>query len=119
MLIYFIIALAIISRFIPHMPNLAPITALAIFAGANLGWKKSVGITLAARIVSDLFLGFFAWPLMVAVYVCHLAGVGLGVWIGKNNIQNGVILTLSASEGEESLLLRSFAHKLVLMMGSG
>ncbi|MDE2311484.1 MAG: hypothetical protein KGJ93_00135 [Patescibacteria group bacterium] len=65
------------------MPNFAPVTALAIFSAATLGWKKSVGITLAARFVSDLYLGFFAWPLMVAVYASHLVGVLFGLWIKK------------------------------------
>jgi hypothetical protein len=84
-MIYLIILLAIIARFIPHMPNFAPITALAIFSGANLGWKKSVGLTLAVRFISDIFLGFFSWPLMVAVYASHLVGVLFGVWITKVN----------------------------------
>jgi hypothetical protein len=84
MFIYIIIILAIITRFIPHMPNFAPITALAIFSAANLGWKKSVGLTLAARLISDIFLGFFSWPLMVAVYASHLIGVLLGLWIKKS-----------------------------------
>lgn len=81
MVVYFIIILAIITRFIPHMPNAAPITALAIFSAAYLPWKKSVGITLAVRFVSDIFLGFFAWPLMVAVYLSHLVGILFGLWI--------------------------------------
>lgn len=83
-MIYLIIILAIITRFIPHMPNAAPITALAIFSAANLGWKKSVGLTLAVRFTSDIFLGFFSWPLMVAVYSCHLAGVLFGMWIKRS-----------------------------------
>ena len=98
-MIYLIIILAIITRFIPHMPNFAPITALAIFSGANLGWKKAAGITLAVRFISDVFLGFFSWPLMVAVYVCHLAGVLFGVWIKQ---PSGVIP--SASEGALKLI---------------
>jgi hypothetical protein len=65
------------------MPNFAPITALAIFSAANLGWKKSVVLTLAVRFISDIFLGFFAWPLMVAVYASHLAGVLFGLWIKR------------------------------------
>jgi hypothetical protein len=84
MMIYFVIILAIAARFIPHMPNFAPITALAIFSAANLGWKKATALTLAARFVSDWYIGFFAWPLMLAVYAAHLAGVLLGVWIGKS-----------------------------------
>lgn len=84
MILYFVILLAAAARFVPHMPNFAPITALAIFSAANLGWKKSVALTLGVRFISDLFLGFFSWPLMVAVYASHLAGVLLGVWIGKS-----------------------------------
>ncbi len=80
-MIYFIIILAIIARFIPHMPNFASITALAIFSAATLDWKKAAGLTLAARFISDLFLGFFSWPLMLAVYASHLAGILFGVWI--------------------------------------
>lgn len=81
MIIYFVIILAVISRFIPHMPNFAPITALAIFAAANMGWKKAVGITLSVRLVSDIFLGFVSWPMMLAIYLSHLTGVLFGVWI--------------------------------------
>ncbi|MBI3231646.1 MAG: hypothetical protein HYZ51_01020 [Candidatus Doudnabacteria bacterium] len=84
MIIYFIIILAIISRFIPHVPNFAPITAIAIFAGAHLPWKKAFGMTLAARLVSDIFLGLFSWPLMIAVYSSHLAGIILGLWIKRS-----------------------------------
>ena len=83
-MIYFIIALAVVSRFVPHMPNVT-ITALAMFSAANMDWKKSVGITLAARFVSDIFLGFFAWPLMLAVYASHLAGILFGLWIKKSS----------------------------------
>lgn len=96
MIIYLIIVLAVISRFIPHMPNFAPITALAIFTGTNMDWKKSAGITLAVRFVSDLFLGFFSWPLMVAVYACHLAGVLLGMWIKKSDNYRWVKIAASS-----------------------
>jgi hypothetical protein len=81
MLIYAIVVLAIISRFIPHMPNVGLITALAMFSAVNLDWKKSVGITLAARFVSDIFLGFFAWPLMLEVFASHLGGILFVFWI--------------------------------------
>lgn len=81
MIIYLIIILAVITRFIPHLPNFAPITALAIFSAAYLPKKQAVVIPLAARFVSDVFLGFFSWPLMVAVYASHLVGVLFGLWI--------------------------------------
>jgi hypothetical protein len=95
-MIYLIILLAIITRFIPHMPNAAPVTALAIFSAANLGWKKSVGLTLAVRLISDVFLGFFSWPLMVAVYASHLVGVALGFWIKRSDKHRWIKITGSS-----------------------
>lgn len=92
-MIYAIIVLAIISRFVPHMPNVGLVTALAIFSAANMDWKKSIGITLIVRFISDIFLGFFAWPLMLAVYASHLSGILFGVWIKRS------VATPSASEG--------------------
>lgn len=82
-MIYFIILAAIATRFIPHMPNLAPVTALAIFAAVYLPRKQAIAIPLVVRFVSDIFLGFFSWPLMVAVYASHLAGVVIGLWVRK------------------------------------
>ena len=103
MIIYAIILAAVVSRFVPHMPNFAPITALAIFSAATLDWKKSVGITLAARFISDIFLGFFSWPLMVAVYASHLAGVLLGLWIKKSTSPHPSPHEGRVAEGREGL----------------
>ncbi len=100
MLVYFIVILAIAARFVPHMPNFAPITALAIFSGAYMSKKQALGVTLAARLVSDVFLGFFAWPLMIAVYACHAVGVLLGAWIQKKSSQQaetGAVFGISRS----------------------
>lgn len=66
------------------MPNLAPVTALAIFGAAFLPKKQAVALPLAVRFISDIFLGFFAWPQMVAVYGAHLVGVLFGLWIRKS-----------------------------------
>lgn len=88
-IIYFIILVAIASRFVPHMVNLSAITAIGIFSAVYLTKKEAIGITLIARLVSDLFLGFFSWPLMVAVYISHLAGIVFGLWIKKSNELNG------------------------------
>lgn len=82
-MIYLIIILAVVSRFVPHLNNFAPITALAIFSAVYLPKKQAVVIPLAVRFVSDIFLGFFSWPLMVAVYASHISGVLFGLWIKK------------------------------------
>lgn len=84
MLIYFIIIFAIATRLIPHMANIAVVTALGMFAAAHLSKKQAVGLVMLVRFVSDLFLGFFSWPLMVAVYASHLVGVLFGLWIKRS-----------------------------------
>lgn len=111
MILYGIVILAIVSRFVPHMPNVGLITALAMFSAANMDWKKSVGITLVARFVSDMFLGFFAWPLMVAVYVSHLAGILFGLWIKRaSNNRWAKIIFSSLSTSVLFFLATNFAY---------
>lgn len=83
-IVHIIIILAIATRLVPHMANVAPITALAIFSAVYLPKKQAIAIPLIARFVSDIFLGFFAWPLMVAVYASHLVGVLFGLWIKQS-----------------------------------
>ena len=51
---------AITLRVVPHPPNFAPITALALFSGATFR-NKYIGmiIPLIAMVISDIFLGFY------------------------------------------------------------
>lgn len=84
MIVYAFILVAALTRVAPHAPNVALISAVAIFAGAYLPTKKAVGITLLARLFSDFALGFFSWPLMVAVYGAHLCAVLLGKWVATS-----------------------------------
>ena len=103
MIIYFLVILvAAVSRFIPHVPNFAPITALAIFSAAYLPKKQAIVIPLAARFISDLFIGFFAWPLMLAVYAAHLLGVVFGFWLKKQSSQSWLKI-VAASFGASML----------------
>lgn len=51
--------IAVLLRLVPHPPNFAPITALAIFSGYNYSNKAAgILIPLLALILSDLYLGF-------------------------------------------------------------
>jgi hypothetical protein len=84
MILYAVIIAAALARVVPHAPNVSLITALAIFAGAYLPARKALGVTLLARLFSDIVIGFFSWPLMVAVYASHLAGILLGRWIASS-----------------------------------
>jgi len=54
-----IIGLAALSRLLPHPPNVTPIAAMALFAGAHLrNWRIAFLLPMAAMFLSDLALGF-------------------------------------------------------------
>src|SRR5215510_12487801 len=73
------VLMAAFSRLLPHPPNVAPITALALFSGVYLGRKYSFIIPIAAMVLSDLFIGFYSGVLWV--YAAFLAIGGIGVWL--------------------------------------
>ena len=54
-----IMVLAAISRLIPHPPNFAPVTAIALFSGFYVTNKLLVyALPIGIMMLSDLFLGF-------------------------------------------------------------
>lgn len=55
-LVWAIIIAGILLRLVPHVPNFAPITATALFAGAHLQKRYSFIIPLVAMVVSDYLL---------------------------------------------------------------
>ena len=66
------------SRLIPHPPNFAPITALALFSGAHFSrkWLAFV-IPLSALLLSDVVLGFYRQMWIVYGSFCLIANIGL------------------------------------------
>ncbi len=60
------VLLAVWFRLIPHPPNVAPITALALFSGASFRNKWfSIVFPLIAMLLSDIVLGFSTISLWV------------------------------------------------------
>jgi hypothetical protein len=51
-----LVAIGVIARVLPHIPNFAPITASALFCGAYMPRRYSLGVTLAVLLVSDYLL---------------------------------------------------------------
>jgi len=81
---FILITLGIAARFLPHPANFAPIGAIAIFSGIYLPKKWAVILPLVAMFFSDIFIGFYAWPVMLSVYG-SLAIMGLiGLAVRKN-----------------------------------
>lgn len=55
LLIFFVIS-AILLRLLPHVPNFAPITAIALFGGAYLSRRVALILPFAIMVVSDYLL---------------------------------------------------------------
>lgn len=76
-----LVLVPVAARLVPYWFHFMPLTAVAIFSGAWFAdWRLKLGIPLAARVVSDLALGFqMAQPSEVLfVYGCLVVSVLLG-----------------------------------------
>lgn len=73
----FVITLgAVLARLVPHIPNVAPIAALALFSGIKLPNWKGFSIPLIAMLISDYFLGFHATMPFVYGSFFLIGGIG-------------------------------------------
>ncbi len=77
------VSLGAVMRLVPHLPNFAPIAAIALFGGVYLGRKWAIILPLSALLISDLFIGIYTWQIMLSVYL-SFALIGLiGIWVKK------------------------------------
>ena len=82
MLPMLIIILAALIRILPHIPNVTPIAAMAIFGGVYLEkkWAAFV-IPLVAMLLSDIFIGLH--PTIVFVYGSFAITILMGTFLKK------------------------------------
>lgn len=93
--IFFIIA-GILLRLIPHIPNVAPISAIALFGGTYLNKRYAIIIPLIAMFVSDIFLGFHAS--MPMVYTSFILTGLIGIWLrGHKTVYNIFFSSIASS----------------------
>jgi hypothetical protein len=84
MLAWFLILAAVLLRLLPHVPNFAPVTAMALFGGTYLGKKWAVIIPLVAMFISDYFIGFYSPAVMASVYLSFVVSGLLGLWLRRD-----------------------------------
>ena len=91
-LILSMIVLAVASRLLPHPPNFAPITGIALFAAAKLN-KKIIAflVPLLCLFITDLILGL-SW-INLFVYVSF----GMISWIGMQQKKISIRTVLGSS----------------------
>lgn len=91
-----IVVFAVALRLLPHLPNVSPIAALALFGGVYMNRKYALVIPLIAMFISDLFLGFH--ESMPLVYICFFLTGLIGLWISKRkNVFSVTAATLFSS----------------------
>lgn len=86
-----LVLLAVISRIIPHAANIAPIAALALFVGATgttfANPKQRLAayaLPIVAMLISDALIGFYAWQVVLSVYLGFAVTIALGFWVRRN-----------------------------------
>lgn len=93
------VALAACARLLPHPWNFTPMVALGLYAGAKCPRLRMGAIaTVAALLVSDLALGFYAG--MWYVYAASLISVALGGLVRRRES----VLAVAAGAGTASVL---------------
>ncbi|HLB95889.1 MAG TPA: DUF6580 family putative transport protein [Patescibacteria group bacterium] len=95
---YFFIVGGIILRLVPHLPNFAPIAAMALFGGVYLNKKYALGVPLLALLISDFFIGFYDIGVMISVYSSFFVIGLLGLWLKTHKTWPGILgISLLAS----------------------
>ena len=84
-------------RILPHLPNVSPVAAMALFGGAYFADKRLAFIVpFLALLLSDLIIGFHST--MIFVYAGFALTVCIGIWIQKNiTVTNVIASTVGAS----------------------
>ena len=84
-MIYMIIALAILARFIPHVPNFSPVYGALLFGGARLKKRDSIWFPLLLLVGSDLVLTTFIYHQSVGwgefVQIAAFAAIIMMGWL--------------------------------------
>lgn len=92
LLVVGLIVFAIVTRLLPHPPNFAPITAIAIFGGALLPRNWALLLPLGAIVASDLIIGIH--PLILFTWGSFLL-IGLLSYRYFNTIKSGMVVGAS------------------------
>lgn len=107
-----IIACLALFRIVPHPPNVAPVIAMALFAGTYFTDKRLAFIVpLLAMLLSDIFIGFHA--LMSFVYIGVVIAVLWGSVLRKK-ISAVNVLLITTINSVVFFLITNFGAWLVM-----
>lgn len=92
---YALIALGILSRLLPHPPNVTPIAALGLFAGARGRSRAAWTVPLLSLLATDFWLGGYDPIAMLFVYFGFACSSGIG-WLWLRHHRSMTRITAAA-----------------------
>jgi hypothetical protein len=80
-----LVAIVVLGRIIPHLPNFAPVVAAGMFAAYFFRSRiLAVATPLAGLLIGDLFfIGTYDTRMMALVYAALCIPALLGFWVGR------------------------------------
>jgi hypothetical protein len=88
-MLYLIIVLAVLTRFIPHLPNFSPVYGALLFGGANLKKRDSVWFPVLLLGASDVVLTDFIYHMGIGwgelIQMAAFASITMTGWILRNH----------------------------------
>lgn len=106
-----LVALAALARLAPHPPNVTPVGALAVFAGAVFRDRRvAVAVPLGAMLLSDLVLGLHV--LIPLIYASFAANVLIGRWLAASRTAGGVAAATLLGAAQFYLVTNAACHVL-------
>ncbi len=86
-IVFLLVVVAALMRWLPHPHNIAPIGALALFSGAYLHRRVFWLVPLVALLLGDAINGFYNLIVLVAVYAGFLASTLIGRRVLFQNVR--------------------------------
>lgn len=121
-LAFFLVAVTL--RFVPHPPNMAPVAALALFAGCYLSGGVGLILALGAMAISDVIghwfnvpsMGFYTRSTMLTVYLSLGLTAGVGTLL-RGRVSAATVPVASLAGTLIFFVATNFACWLDPMMG--
>lgn len=100
----FLVVTGVLLRVLRHYgwielpPNMAPVSAMAMFAAVNLPRRYAIAVPFALMVLSDALIGWYNAGVLISVYACFGFSLMLGWWLrGRVNIPRLVGATILGS----------------------
>src|SRR3989344_6780587 len=106
---YFLIFAGALLRLVPHLPNFAPIGAVALFGAVYLKKRDALWVPILAMVASDFFIGFDSVVSRITVYGSFLIVGLIGLWV-RNHKNLGTVLGGSLFGSVMFYLITNFAY---------